>query len=121
MLFGNRREDPMSQGTYDSRPDRGRSVVTRQIASEAAVWVARLHGPDRSPRMERECIAWQAKSGAHRLAFEKTTDIWQDVARVTVSDALAATSRYTKRSRAADSAMQWIAARLRKLLERIRR
>jgi len=59
--------------------------VTPEIAAEAAVWVARLHGPDRSKPMERECLAWQARSAAHRVAFERCTDTWQDVARVTVS------------------------------------
>jgi transmembrane sensor len=60
-------------------------AVTPEIAAEAAVWVARLHGPDRSNRMERECIAWQARSEANRLAFERCTDTWQDVALVTLS------------------------------------
>lgn len=60
--------------------------VPREIAAEASVWVARLHGPDRSPQMERECLAWQARSPAHRLAFERCTDTWQDVARLTLTD-----------------------------------
>jgi transmembrane sensor len=60
--------------------------VTPDIAAEAAVWVARLHGPDRSAEMERECLAWQASSAVHREAFERCTDTWQDVARMTLSD-----------------------------------
>ena len=72
-------------------------VVTPRIASEAAVWIARLHGPDRSKRMERECLAWQAQSDAHRLAFERCTDTWQDVAGVTLADAYAA-SRAARRT-----------------------
>jgi len=60
-------------------------VVTPEIAAEAAVWVARLHGPDRSPRMEREFLSWQARSAAHCLAFERCTDTWQDVAGLTLS------------------------------------
>jgi len=56
--------------------------VTQEIAAEAAVWLARLHGPDRSRSMERECLAWQARSATHRLAFERCTDTWQDVAGV---------------------------------------
>jgi transmembrane sensor len=59
--------------------------VTPEIASEAAVWVARLHGPDRSRGMELECLAWQARSAAHRLAFERCTDTWQAVSGVTLS------------------------------------
>ncbi|MFG6412273.1 FecR family protein [Roseateles sp. DC23W] len=53
--------------------------MTREILAEAAVWVTRLHGPDRSRAMERECLAWQAQSTAHRLAFERCTDTWQEV------------------------------------------
>ena len=48
------------------------------------MWVARLHGPSRSRQMERECLAWQARSALHRLAFEGCTDSWQDVAGVTL-------------------------------------
>jgi len=81
--------------------DRGRAneepepLVTREIAAEAAVWIARLHGPDRSRRMERECRAWQARSAAHRLAFERGTDLWMDAAgvnRAAVARAAATTS-----------------------------
>ncbi|MCX2865660.1 FecR domain-containing protein [Paucibacter sp. PLA-PC-4] len=56
--------------------------MTREIAAEAAVWIARLHGPDRSNHMERECLAWQARSAAHRLAFERGTDLWMEAAGV---------------------------------------
>ncbi len=35
--------------------------------------------------MEREFRAWQALSAAHRLAFERCTDTWQDVAGLTLS------------------------------------
>jgi len=64
--------------------------VPRAVAAEAAVWVARLHGPDRSPEMERECLAWQARSATHRLAFERCTDTWESIPRVTVATAYAA-------------------------------
>ena len=65
-------------------------VVTREIAAEAAVWVARLHGPSRSRAMERDCLAWQARSAAHRHAFERCTETWMDVPSVTVAGAFAA-------------------------------
>ncbi|MCX2862245.1 FecR domain-containing protein [Paucibacter sp. PLA-PC-4] len=54
----------------------------REIAAEAAVWIARLHGPDRSNHMERECRAWQMRSAAHRTAFERGTDLWMEAAGV---------------------------------------
>ena len=56
--------------------------VTQKIAAEAAVWLARLHGPGNTRAVQRACLAWQAKSAAHRLAFERCTDTWQDVAGV---------------------------------------
>lgn len=55
-------------------------VVRPDIAAEAAVWIARLHDPGRSVQVERDCLAWQARSAAHRLAFERCTDTWVDVA-----------------------------------------
>ncbi|MDC6168859.1 FecR domain-containing protein [Paucibacter sp. XJ19-41] len=68
-------------GQGEERPG-AEPVVTREIAAEAAVWIARLHGPDRSNHMERECRAWQARSAAHRLAFERGTDLWMEAAGV---------------------------------------
>lgn len=58
---------------------RPRPVVTRRIAAEAASWISRLHGPDRTPEMEREFREWVARSEAHGYAFERCTDIWTDV------------------------------------------
>ena len=75
-------------GRGESRYAHG--MVTPEIAAEAAVWIARLHGPDRSSQMERECLAWQSRSEAHRVAFERCTDTWQDVASVTLRDYAAA-------------------------------
>ncbi|MGM9484939.1 FecR family protein [Roseateles sp. NT4] len=69
------------------------SDLTPEIAAEAAVWIARLHGPDRSTQMERECLDWQARSAAHRLAFEKCTEVWEAVPGVTLADAFASASR----------------------------
>ena len=63
--------------------------VTPEIAAEAAVWIARLHGPQRTQAMERECRKWQSRSAAHRLAFERCTEIWQAVPQVSLSDAYA--------------------------------
>ena len=82
-----------SASTAEDRRAEALPVVLPEIAAEAAVWVARLHGPERSSRMDRECLAWQARSAAHRLAFERCTDTWQDVAGVTLSDYANAGSR----------------------------
>jgi transmembrane sensor len=64
-----------------------KSKVPREILAEAAVWVTRLHGPDRSLEMERDFRAWQALSPSHREAFEKCTDAWIDVGKIRVATA----------------------------------
>ncbi|XHS77109.1 FecR domain-containing protein [Burkholderiaceae bacterium UC74_6] len=69
-------------------------VVTPEVAAEAAVWIAKLHGPDRSSRMERDFLTWQARSAAHRKAFERATDIWEMVPRIRVQDAFASVSTH---------------------------
>ncbi|WP_425259071.1 FecR family protein [Rubrivivax sp. RP6-9] len=69
--------------------------VPPEIAAEAAVWVTRLHGPQRSRRMEQECLAWQQRSAAHREAFERCTDTWESVPRVTLASAYVASKSQT--------------------------
>lgn len=53
--------------------------IPLSIAAEAAVWIARLHGPLRSRQMERRCLEWQSRSEAHRVAFERCTATWEEV------------------------------------------
>jgi transmembrane sensor len=93
----------------------GDSKVTPEIAAEAAVWVARLHGPSRTRQMEQEFRAWQAGSPAHRVAFERCTDVWQDVPRIglaTAYEALAAqrASAMPTPRRRREAAWRWITA-----------
>ncbi|MCX2863610.1 FecR domain-containing protein [Paucibacter sp. PLA-PC-4] len=71
-----------SKAERGSAEEGSEPLVTQEIAAEAAVWIARLHGPHRSHLMERECRAWQARSAAHRLAFERGTDLWMEAAGV---------------------------------------
>lgn len=66
-----------------SSPSNGDSAdppprVTPQVAAEAALWVARLHGPSRSREMELQCLEWQSRSAAHRHAFERCTETWME-------------------------------------------
>jgi len=76
-------------------------VVTRKIAAQAATWIARLHGPDRSAQMEQDVREWLARSAAHRLAFERCTDVWQEVAGVSVADAYESAATRVLKSAAA--------------------
>ncbi|XHS79317.1 FecR domain-containing protein [Burkholderiaceae bacterium UC74_6] len=68
-----------------------------EILAEAAVWVARLHGPSRSPRVEKEFQTWARRSPVHRRAFERCTDVWQDAAGVTLSTYATATDLRPRR------------------------
>lgn len=70
--------------------------VPPEILAEAAIWVTRLHGPQRSRQMEQECLAWQQRSAAHREAFERCTDTWESVPRVTLDSAFAASKSRTR-------------------------
>lgn len=60
---------------------------TAAAEAEAAVWVARLHGPARTAAIEREFQDWLAASGEHRNASERCTAVWQDAPRLTAADA----------------------------------
>jgi len=85
--------------------------VTREIAAEASVWVTRLHGPDRSPEMERDFRAWQARSPAHREAFERCTDVWMDVGKLKLATAYeTVAARHASSAGGARHGMRWWAA-----------
>lgn len=46
--------------------------------AEAGVWVARLHGDDRTPAMEAGFRQWLQADAVNERAFELMTDIWED-------------------------------------------
>lgn len=48
----------------------------------AAAWVARLHGPQRTPEVEAGLKRWLAESPEHIAAFELLTEIWEKSARL---------------------------------------
>lgn len=45
--------------------------------AEAAAWVARLHGPNRTPEVEAGLRRWLADDPEHAAAFERLTDTWE--------------------------------------------
>lgn len=59
------------------RPGRGRSAAAR---AEAAVWIARLHGPSRTREVEEGLRHWLSADPAHAAAFEQLTDVWEKAA-----------------------------------------
>jgi transmembrane sensor len=56
---------------------------TEAIFVEAAAWVVRLHGPDRSARVEAGLRRWLAEHPDHRSAFELATETWGSTGTVT--------------------------------------
>lgn len=84
-----------SKGGPIDAPDDPSPKVTREIAAEAAEWVARLHGPDRSREMELQCLQWQARSAAHRHAFERCTEVWMEVPNAALAAGYVPTRRQT--------------------------
>jgi transmembrane sensor len=52
------------------------------VRSEAAAWVARLHGPNRTPHVETGLRRWLADDPEHAAAFELLTDTWEKSARL---------------------------------------
>jgi transmembrane sensor len=46
------------------------------VSAEAAAWVARLQGPDRTPAAEAAFKEWLHADVAHARAFARATDVW---------------------------------------------
>lgn len=45
--------------------------------AEAAAWIARLHGPQRSPQLEAGLRRWLAEDPDNARAFERMTEAWE--------------------------------------------
>lgn len=54
----------------------GAGVPSAAVCAQAAAWIARLHGEDRSSQLEAGFQRWLAASPEHRAAFEMANDIW---------------------------------------------
>ncbi len=50
----------------------------RRVRAEAAAWLARLHGPRRTPDTERGLRRWLDEHPAHAVEFERATDVWTE-------------------------------------------
>jgi len=51
-----------------------------EIQAEAAAWIARLHGVDRTHEDDRSFRRWMAANELHARAFEKMTELWNAAA-----------------------------------------
>lgn len=50
----------------------------RRIRAEAGAWIARLHGPNRTPALEAALRCWLRQSPLHAKEFELATDVWNE-------------------------------------------
>ncbi len=65
----------------ESEPKRT-TRLSAAARAEAAAWVARLHGPSRTPEVEAGLRRWLADDPEHEAAFEHLTDTWEKSARL---------------------------------------
>lgn len=56
----------------------GSSVLKRKVRAEAAAWLARLHGPNRTQALEEGLRRWLAEDPLHACEFELATDVWNE-------------------------------------------
>ncbi len=60
--------------------DMGR--ISDRVRHEAAVWIARLHAPDRTAEVEDGLRRWLGESQVHRHAFELANELWDTAGRI---------------------------------------
>jgi transmembrane sensor len=72
-------------------------VNSESVRAEAAAWIARLHGPQRTPELEAGLRRWIAENPAHAQVFERMTEAWDD------ATALAARERFPRIRNAGES------------------
>lgn len=61
------------------------STPSAQLRREAAVWIARLHSPERDERVDAGLRRWLNESAEHRAAFEQANELWEATARLPAS------------------------------------
>jgi transmembrane sensor len=59
-------------------------LAPRSMRAEAAAWIAKLHGPERSAELEADFKAWLRADPQHAKAFENITDVWDSLGSVNV-------------------------------------
>jgi transmembrane sensor len=65
----------------------------RRIRAQAAAWIAKLHGPERTRELENGFRQWLTEHPAHALEFELATDAWNETAGIAPAPALPASGR----------------------------
>jgi len=63
-------------------PRKGPEVPSAAACAEAAAWIARLHGENRTLLVEAGFKRWLAASSEHRTAFEMANEVWSSTENV---------------------------------------
>ena len=58
-------------------PQANSGELPPSVCAEAAAWVARLHGSERSPTLEAGFRRWLETHSSHREAFDMATEAWE--------------------------------------------
>jgi Fe2+-dicitrate sensor, membrane component len=61
------------------------SPPSRRLRAEAAAWLAKLHGPERSPELESDFRGWVSAGAENARAFEYITEIWDSISPATTT------------------------------------
>ena len=55
-------------------------LARRKARAEAAAWIVRLHGPERTPALEGAFRRWLAADQENARQFERVTEVWDGAA-----------------------------------------
>lgn len=87
MTFSSKSRDPAvaklmadaaaaDRSTVDGSSSVQHDPALLKALAEASAWIVTLHGPERTPAVERGFQRWLAESTRHQCAFEHATEIW---------------------------------------------
>jgi transmembrane sensor len=65
-----------------TRAPKNSKMPSAAARAEAAAWIARLHGPNRTPEVEAGLRRWMAEDADRAVAFELLTDTWEKSAQI---------------------------------------
>ena len=65
-----------------AQSSRENQPIPLEIRAEAAAWIARLHGAERTQADEQSFRRWLTADEAHARAFERMTELWETAPRL---------------------------------------
>src|SRR5260221_6876382 len=84
-------------------------IDSRKVRAEAVAWLARLQASNRDRAVENGLREWLAASPEHAAAFERATDVWDDLGGVPTA-ALLRGKRSSEQRQVLRRPWTWVAA-----------